>query len=127
MKISKTYKALAQKECQNLTNNQSGIIAAVMASEDGFDVASVVTKNANAERIAAMASSIAAIGSVVSTEISAGASESITVKTVDGFAYITYLDFDDKKFILNVVADKSAILAQIIYQCSEIKKRLSTL
>lgn len=127
MDISKTYKAAAQKECQNLIQNQTGIIAAVIASEDGFDVASTVTKNANAEKIAAMASSIAAIGSVVSSEISTGESESITIKTKDGFAYITYLEFGSLKFILNVVADSSAILAQVIYQCSEIRKRLSRL
>jgi len=114
----------AKDECNNLLSEQNGILAVVIASIDGFDVASSVSKMLDPSRIAAMASSIAAIGSVVTQEVSLGSSKSVTVNTEDGFVYITYLELAGVNYVLNVVADKTAILAQVIYRCGEIGKRL---
>jgi len=125
MNISEKLHNKYQQECQQLLNGQTGILAVVIASADGFDIASAVTKSLVPARIAAMASSISAIGTVVSQEVSLGNSKSVTVNTEKGFTYITHLELEGKSCILNVVADDSAVLAQIIYQCSEIGKRLN--
>lgn len=127
MTISENAKKVAQRECENLLSEQSGALAVVIASADGFDLASAVSKSLDPARIAAMASSIAAIGSVVSQETLLGASKSVTVNTENGFVYIAYIEVDAQACILNVVADGSAILAQVIYNCGEIKKRLGVL
>ncbi|MGH1471168.1 MAG: roadblock/LC7 domain-containing protein [Cellvibrionaceae bacterium] len=124
MKLSRKTKNLAQSECKRLCNELDGIIAVVIASQDGFDVASQVSKNLDSVRISAMASSINAIGSVVSAEADIGISESITVKTENGFAYIISVNMDEEAYILNLIANDSAILAQIIYQCQETKSKL---
>lgn len=126
MNISKNLLIKANDECQQLLSGHTGILAVVIASGDGFDIASAVTKKLVPARIAAMASSIAAIGAVVSQEASLGDSKSVTVNTENGFTYITHIEIDGKNCILNVVADSSAILAQIIYQSAEIGKRLKT-
>ncbi|MES2675805.1 MAG: roadblock/LC7 domain-containing protein [Pseudomonadota bacterium] len=117
----------AKDESDNFLSEQSGILAVVIASVDGFDIASSLAGTLDASRIAAMASSIAAIGSVVTQEVHIGASKSVTVNTEDGFVYITYLDLAGVSHVLNVVADKSAILAQVIYRCSETVKRLKSI
>lgn len=124
MNISKSLLSKAQNECQQLLSGHVGILAVVIASGDGFDVASAVSKKLVPARIAAMASSIAAIGSVVSQEAALGNSKSVTVNTENGFTYISYIELEGNSCILNVVADSSAILAQIIYQSAEIAKRL---
>jgi len=117
--------ASARSECSKLLDEQMGVIGVVISSEDGFDIASAVTGNLDPSKIAAMASSISAIGIVVSQEASLGASKSITVNTEDGFVYIINIELARKPCALNVIANSSAILAQIIYNCTEIKKRLS--
>jgi uncharacterized protein len=124
MNISEKLLAVAKNECQQLLGGHTGILAVVISSGDGFDIASAVTKSLVPARIAAMASSIAAIGSVVSQEVFLGNSRSITVNTEKGFTYITQIELGSHACALNVVADSSAVLAQIIYQCSEIGKRL---
>ncbi len=124
MNIIETLVRNAQQECQQLCDNQVGVLAVVIATTDGFDIASTTSRSISPERIAAMASSISAIGDVVSQETSLGKSTSVTVNTELGFNYITHITLDKKTCILNVVGDHNAILAQIIYQCNEIRKRL---
>jgi uncharacterized protein len=127
MNIPDHYRILAQEECKKLLGDHIGVHGVVVSSLDGFDVASAVTKMLDPSRIAAMASSIAAIGFVVSQEASLGKSKSVTVNTEDGFVYITSIEIANQPYILNVIADNSAILAQIIYHCGDIKKRLGSI
>lgn len=118
---------IAHTECQQLLDNLSGILAVVVASGDGFDLTSATSKALDPARIAAMASSISAIGAVVSHEASLGKSKSVTVNTEDGFVYITHIEMAGANYTLNVVAGQSAVLAQVIYQCGEISKRLRSI
>lgn len=125
MNIADYIVKAAKDECNNLLSEQNGVLAVVIASVDGFDLAS--SGSLDPSRIAAMSSSIAAIGSVVTQEVHIGASKSITVNTENGFVYITYLELAGISYVLNVVADKSAVLAQVIYRSSEIGKRLKSI
>lgn len=125
MNIDVTAQAKLQHECQQLLDSQAGVLGVVIASVDGFDVAHAVTHNVEPEKIAAMASSISAIGMVVSQEAALGNGKSVTVNTDAGFVYISHIEFAGTPYILNVIANSSVILAQIIYQCADIKKRLA--
>lgn len=125
MNIEKGVLAAARHECSKLLEQQ-GVLGVVISSVDGFDVAHAVTNSLEPSRIAAMASSIAAIGIVVSQEVGLGASKSVTVNTEDGFVYITTVELAGNVCSLNVIANGAAILAQIIYHCSEIRKRLKS-
>ena len=127
MTIPDYVKNAAQQECNNFVAEQTGALAAVISSADGFDIASAVTRSLDPARIAAMASSIAAIGSVVSQETQLGTSKSVTVNTQDGVVYIANIELQGVTYILNIIANSSAILAQIIYHCGEIGKRLKAL
>jgi predicted regulator of Ras-like GTPase activity (Roadblock/LC7/MglB family) len=127
MNIPPPVKSAIEKECQRLINELDGIICVVIASTDGFDVGSAVKTSLDPAKIAAMASSIIAIGSVVSQEATLGNSKSVMVNTEDGLAYMTYIHVMEETFILNIIANHSALLAQVIYQCSETSKRLKAL
>lgn len=127
MNITEHLKKAAQQECLQFLKEQSGVLCVVIASTDGFDIASAVTAELDPARIAAMASSIAAIGTVVSQEAALGKSKSVMVNTEDGLAYMTYVQMAGETFILNTIANHSALLAQIIYHCGEIGKRLKAL
>jgi len=114
----------AKQECFNLIQEQHGVTAVVIASLDGFDFASASSKSIEVSRIAAMASSIAAIGSVVTQEVALGNHKSVTVNTENGFIYVTYVELCGITYTLIAVADAAAILARVIYACNDIAKRL---
>ena len=67
LKLSPTAKVIAAREAQNFLDEVNGVTAVVIATVDGFDVASAM-RAGDAARVAAMASSISAISSVVSQE-----------------------------------------------------------
>ena len=64
LKLSPTAKVIAAREAQNFLDEVNGVTAVVIATVDGFDVASAM-RAGDAARVAAMASSISAISSVV--------------------------------------------------------------
>ena len=125
MNVNEAAQAVAHQECKSFLEDHLGILGVVISSLDGFDIASAVTNGLDPSRIAAMASSISAIGIVVSQEAALGSSKSVTVNTEDGFVYITAIQLDAQPCILNIIANSSAILAQVIYRCNEINKRLT--
>lgn len=97
----------------------SGIVAVVVATADGFDVASAVTRGVDAARIAAMASSISAIGTVVAQEGGLSRCRQITVGTADGFVHTSAVNRHDGELVLNVIGDTGAVLAQVVYTAAE--------
>lgn len=102
----------------------SGVVAVVVATADGFDVASTVSRGVDAARVAAMASSIAAIGAVVVQEGRLQGCRHVTVGANDGFVHVAAVDRSDVQLVINVIADGNAILAQVAYGAAEQVKRL---
>lgn len=113
--ISDELKRAVDRQVESMMDGLSGVVAVVAATVDGFDVAHRTRGDVDASRIAAMASSIAAIGQVVSQEADLGASRSITVNTADGFAYISTVERPDGDLVLHVIARSDAILAQVVH------------
>jgi predicted regulator of Ras-like GTPase activity (Roadblock/LC7/MglB family) len=103
----------------------SGIVAVVVATADGFDVASAVTRGVDAARVAAMASSISAIGAVVVQEGGLAGCRHVTVGASDGFVHVASVMRDDVQLVINVIANGSAVLAQVAYGTAEQARRLA--
>ncbi len=122
--LPEAVKALARSEAQKVMNELTGVTAVVVATEDGFDVASVVSANLDAGRIAAMASSISAISTVVSQEAGLGRNRSVTIDTESGFAMVYSVHRSDAALVINVIADSRAILAQVNYRTSQMARSL---
>ena len=122
--LPEAVKALARSEAQNVMNELMGVTAVVVATEDGFDIASVVNGDLDAARIAAMASSISAISTVVSQEAGLGRNRSVTIDTESGFAMVYSVHRSDAALVINVIADSRAILAQVNYRTSQMARSL---
>lgn len=103
----------------------AGVTAVVVATVDGFDVASAFRGEQDAARIAAMASSISAISSVVSMEAGLGNYKSVTISTDAGFAIVYAVPRMDVELVINVIADGEAILAQSMHRISSMAKALA--
>ena len=124
LKLSPTAKVIAAREAQNFLDEVNGVTAVVIATVDGFDVASAM-RAGDAARVAAMASSISAISSVVSQEANLGRNKSVTIDTESGFAMVYSVHRDDAELVINVIADGSAILGQGAYRIAQFARTLA--
>ena len=121
--LAHTINAAARK-AQEALDAGLGINAVVMATVDGFAVASAMRANKDASRIAALASSIASIGSVATQEAGLGRCTSLTLNTEWGFAVVRHMVVDGVELVLIMVADGSGLLAQVMYQANQFAKDL---
>ena len=124
LKLSPTAKVIAAREAETLLREVSGVTAVVIATVDGFDIASAMHAG-DAARVAAMASSISAISSVVSQEAGLGRNKSVTIDTEDGFALVHSVHRDDAELVINVIADGSAVLGQVAYRVARFAQLLA--
>ena len=124
LKLAPAAQALAAREAQNFLQDVEGVTAVVIATVDGFDVASAM-KTGDAARVAAMASSISAISAVVSQEAGLGRNKSVTIDTEDGFALVHSVHRDDAELVINVIAKGNAILGQVAYRAAQFAKTLA--
>ena len=103
----------------------NGTNAVVVASIDGFDLASAVHGDLDPSRVAAMASSIAAIGGVVSMEASLGRSKSVTIDTDSGFAVVYTVDRTDLQLVIVAIGGVGAVLGQVVYRAAQFARELA--
>ncbi|KQW55396.1 roadblock/LC7 domain-containing protein [Variovorax sp. Root411] len=123
--LSRTATAHAQREVQKLVDELSGVTAAVIATVDGFDVASATTGDTDPARVAAMASSIVAISSVVAEEARLGRKESVMIRTESGFAVFYSVHHRDGELVINVLARDNAVPALVAYRAAQLAKSLA--
>ena len=123
--LSKTIITFADSEAERMLTSVAGVTAVVIATVDGFDITSAIRGSANAARVAALASSISAISTVVSDEAALGLSKSVIIDTESGFAIVHCVRRADVELGINVNADSSAILGQVLYQTSQFAHKLT--
>ena len=122
--LAPSAKVIASREAEKMLSEVDGVTAVVIATLDGFDVASAM-RHGDPARVAAIASSISAISSVVSQEASLGRNKSVTIDTESGFAVVFSVHRPDADLVINVIADGSAILGQVAYRTAQFAKTLA--
>lgn len=115
----------AHKAAQSCLAEVDGVTAVVIATVDGFDLASAFRGKQDPARIAAMASSISAISSVVALEAGLGNFQSVTIRTDSGFAVVQAVPRTDVELVIHVIADGEAILAQAMHRVGLMAKVLA--
>lgn len=116
--------ALASLLATEFVDAIASVSAVVVASVDGFAIASAFNGANDADRIAAMASSISAIGSVVAMEAGLGAYRSVTINTDSGFVVVHSVQRTDLELVISVVAGGDAVLAQVLHRVKAMAAQL---
>jgi uncharacterized protein len=116
---------LIQQEAQNLVDEVTGVTAVVIATIDGFSVASVTRGELDASRVAALASSISAIGQVASDEAKLGESRSVMVDTSTGFVCVYTVKLNKVDLVLTIITNAEALMAQVNYRARAVTQRIS--
>lgn len=125
MTLNEKFQATALQEARQLLSSLGGLTAVVIATADGFDVASAIKDDIDPSRIAAMASSISAISDVVSHEARLGRGTSVIINTESGFAVLHSVHRPDETLVINVIADETAVLGQVTYFVARFARTLS--
>ena len=122
--LPESVKALALSEAQAFASAVEGIKTVVVATIDGFDIASAVSDGSDPARVAAMASSISAISGVVSQETALGRNKSVIIDTDAGFAVVHSVHRPDVDLVIIVIASAAAILGQVAYRSTQFARTL---
>jgi predicted regulator of Ras-like GTPase activity (Roadblock/LC7/MglB family) len=123
--LSETLRTVAHTEAAAFLADVTGVTAVVVATADGFDIAAALKNKDDPGRIAAMASSISAISSVVAMEAGLGTYKSVTINTERGFAVVFAVPRSDIELVINVLTDGNAILAQVLHRAASMAKTLA--
>lgn len=110
---------LAQTAINALFAKLSGVKALVVASVDGFSVASHSVIDIDANKVAAMASSFSALGVVVAEESHMGNKKVVTLEAADGYVILLDIPRHDYPLVLSITASSDTILAQTLYLARE--------
>lgn len=89
--------------------------AAVVSTEDGFEVASRVENTAQVARLSAMASSLAALGAMAGEESGLGACQQLVIGAEGGQIVMVQARRPDVSLVISVVAGRDAVMGQLLY------------
>jgi uncharacterized protein len=107
------------KQCEaalrQLVDNVAGARTAVLSSVDGFPLAHFAHDETQVNNIAAMASSISALGDVISHEGGLGASRCVVVEASEGFIVVLRFEGDADAPSLTITATETAVMGQVLH------------
>lgn len=126
MKVSSALSKAAQNQADALLKEVSGALAVVISSADGFDVASAARNKDQVTRMAAMASSVSAIASVIGQETLLGNHLGVTIGIERGYVMMVEVSHPTTPMILSVVTDTNAVLGQLNYMTRQAAAALAS-
>ena len=117
--ISPALAHSAQNAIDSLFGKLSGVKALVVASIDGFAVASRAVIDVDANKVAAMASSFSALGVVVAEESHIGLKKIVTLEAQNGYVILLDIPRNDFPMVLSITASSNTVLAHTLYLARE--------
>jgi predicted regulator of Ras-like GTPase activity (Roadblock/LC7/MglB family) len=102
-----------------------GVNGAVVATLDGFEIAVAAVSSEEGKKLAAMSSSISAIGDMVVMEVNAGSHHrSITIESDNGYIFFVTVPHPECRMILSVIASKEAMLGKLFYYAKQVVEKM---
>lgn len=132
MATLETYRESAFVDFCNTTLEQflqetPGVKNVLLATPDGFEIASQTHESSHsADKLAAVGSSLFALGSSLVSEFNLDVCRSITIDSEKGKVYICAVPGgEDKKLILLLQSTQNAMLAHILHGSSKVAGLIS--
>lgn len=113
MKLSRTAQAIFETLLQDLVEKARGLDAAVISSIDGFQIAAVIPNQKSVGKIAAMSSSLHALGQAMAREVQRGHCEQLIVHGQMGSIVVLEIPGQDPPLLLNLVTQPGIDLARL--------------
>jgi uncharacterized protein len=122
---SRVFQAICVDALEQLVHGTSGVHSACLVTGDGFEIASVLKDGVSSERLAAMTSSVHALGSAVVGELKLTDCASVIIDGESGSVVVVRLPSQDAEMILAAVCDKKATIGGIFFAAREQAKFLT--
>jgi predicted regulator of Ras-like GTPase activity (Roadblock/LC7/MglB family) len=103
----------ATRLAEAILGETHGVSAVLAATVDGFELGGATSAGLDPARVAALASSMSAIGDVVAAEARMGASKCVTVETQNGFLLVQSIPRTPTPLVITVVAGEGAVLGLV--------------
>ncbi|MCZ8256477.1 MAG: roadblock/LC7 domain-containing protein [Polaromonas sp.] len=124
MNVEPVVKNAALTAVNEVMDQVKGARAAVVSTEDGFEVASRIENTTEIARLSALASSMAALGAIVGEEGRLGACQKVIIEAAGGHIVMVQAQRADISLVLSVVAGQDAIMGQILYFATQATRAL---
>lgn len=116
---------------QWFVSQTSGVTAALVATTDGFEVSSVLHQSLSAQKMAAMTSSILALGEAVLAEADLSDCRNVVIESGGGLIVMLAIGDPRNELLLSVIADSNAMLGQVLWSarscCDRIRQAVAPL
>jgi predicted regulator of Ras-like GTPase activity (Roadblock/LC7/MglB family) len=106
---------MAQKHLDTFAHATPGVVSAVLMSADGFEVASLQLGKGGAARLAAMGSSLSAIGSAIAKEAGIVECSRMIIESDSGTVVIMNVPESRPPMSLAVIANDASMLGQLLW------------
>jgi uncharacterized protein len=113
--ISDRLVKAADAATARLMTEVTGSLAVIVSSIDGFEVSARAIDPEQISRMAAIASSMSALGSVVGRETLLGNHRGISIEIDHGFVVMVEVMHPETPLILTIVASRKGLLGQLLY------------
>jgi len=117
--VRKKYGRSFQSVLQELAEIDSAILAAQVCTSDGFEVASVHRDSESHRRLAAMVSSLYAVGAAMVQESSLGNYANMTIEASEGKCLIRSIPGSNDSLLLVAVASPSLLFGMFHTACTK--------
>ena len=103
----------AQRAAKALLADLDGASAVVIATVDGFDLAHAGSRAIEPARLAAMVSSLAALGDAASRETGIGTPRCLVVESTEGRLVLRCIQARGESLVIVLLTDKSVLLGLV--------------
>lgn len=125
MNLPDNLEPAAARSAQSLLDKVGQARAVVVATEDGFQVACAARETIDASRLAAITSSMAAIGEVVSGETGLGAVRCVMIEADAGYLVMRATRRAGMGLVVAALVARDALLGLVIHGVGETARELA--
>lgn len=118
------HRAVCQELIEALVATHSEITGALVSSVDGFEIAATLPQSRSAAKLAAMSSSLVALGEAVSTEGGVDGCVNVVIEAESGRLMLMDIPGSTRN-LLTVICDNSSTLGHVLWAVRECSRELS--
>jgi uncharacterized protein len=114
---------------QRLVSTTSGVNAALVVTSDGFEIASVLHSDLSPQKMAAMTSSMLALGEAILGEANLNDCQNVVIESNGGLIIMLSVGDPSRELLLSVVTNGQAMLGQVLWAarqcCAQVRQSVS--
>lgn len=119
------FTTACEKELQHFAATVPAIQNVLLATPDGFDIASHITnENHSKDNLAAVGSSLFALATSLTTELALDNCQSITIDSDKGKIYIRAVEHNGHSLVLLIQTSKKAMLAHVLHGSAKLAEAI---